>query len=59
MLNFKQYYRQAILRNKTNLDEMIRPVWAIWQHKVNEISRILLKNKKYFIIDFVERRAIS
>ncbi|CAF3719135.1 unnamed protein product [Rotaria sp. Silwood1] len=33
MINFQQYYRQAIVRNKTNLDEMIRSVWAIWKHK--------------------------
>jgi hypothetical protein len=42
MVNFKHYYRQAIVRNKTNLDEMVRAVWAIWKHKVS-------KNKKGFI----------
>ncbi|UJR19120.1 hypothetical protein I4U23_022251 [Adineta vaga] len=35
MINFKYYYRQAIVRNKTNLDEMIRSVWAIWKHKAS------------------------
>ncbi|CAF4576870.1 unnamed protein product, partial [Rotaria sp. Silwood2] len=35
MINFKQYYRQAIVQNKTNLDEMIRSVWAIWKHKAS------------------------
>lgn len=34
MINFKYYYRQAIVRNKTNLDDMVRAVWAIWKHKV-------------------------
>ncbi|CAF4412002.1 unnamed protein product [Rotaria socialis] len=33
MINFKHYYRLAIVRNKTNLDDMVRAVWAIWKHK--------------------------
>ncbi|CAF1299790.1 unnamed protein product [Adineta steineri] len=35
MISFKQYYRQAIVRNKTNLNEMVRSVWAIWKHKAS------------------------
>ncbi|CAF1349679.1 unnamed protein product [Adineta steineri] len=35
MINFKQYYRQAIVRNKTNLHEMVNSVWAIWKHKAS------------------------
>ncbi|CAF4541577.1 unnamed protein product, partial [Rotaria magnacalcarata] len=27
-IRFKQYYRQAISKNKTDLDEMIRAVWS-------------------------------
>ncbi|CAM4846649.1 unnamed protein product [Rotaria magnacalcarata] len=33
MINFKHYYRLAIVRNKTNLDDVVRAVWAIWKHK--------------------------
>ncbi|CAF1397869.1 unnamed protein product, partial [Rotaria magnacalcarata] len=33
MMNFKYYDRQAIVRNKTNLDDMVRAVWAILKHK--------------------------
>ncbi|CAF1429989.1 unnamed protein product [Didymodactylos carnosus] len=35
MINFKYYYRQAIVRNKTNLDEIVKSVWAIWKHKAS------------------------
>ncbi|CAF1345396.1 unnamed protein product [Didymodactylos carnosus] len=35
MTNFKYYYRQAVVRNKTNLDEMVKSVWAIWKHKAS------------------------
>jgi hypothetical protein len=34
MINFKYYYRQAIVRNKNNLEEMVKAVWAIYKHKV-------------------------
>ncbi|CAF2218839.1 unnamed protein product [Rotaria magnacalcarata] len=34
-IRFKQYYRQAISKNKTDLDEMIRAVWSIWRHKAS------------------------
>jgi hypothetical protein len=34
IINFKYYYRQAIVRNKTNLDEMVKAVWAVYKHKV-------------------------
>ena len=52
MINFKQYYRQAIVRNKTNLDEMIRSVWAIWKHKVCETKKdfILKKGTFYYSV---------
>ncbi|CAF4925000.1 unnamed protein product [Rotaria sp. Silwood1] len=33
IINFKYYYRQAIVRNKTNLDDMVKAVWAIYKHK--------------------------
>ncbi|CAF2142225.1 unnamed protein product [Rotaria magnacalcarata] len=33
IINFKYYYRQAIVRNKTNLDDMVKVVWAIYKHK--------------------------
>jgi hypothetical protein len=48
MINFKQYYRQAIVRNKTNLDEMIRSVWAIWKHKVCETKEDFLKKETFY-----------
>ncbi|CAF4074938.1 unnamed protein product [Adineta steineri] len=35
MISFKQYYRQAIVRNKTNLNEVVRSVWAIWKHQAS------------------------
>ncbi|CAF4695865.1 unnamed protein product, partial [Rotaria socialis] len=38
MINFKHYYRLAILRNKTNLGDMMRAVWAIWKHKSSSNS---------------------
>ncbi|CAF5165078.1 unnamed protein product, partial [Rotaria magnacalcarata] len=38
MINFKHYYRLAIVRNKTNLDGMVRAVWAIWKHKSSSNS---------------------
>ncbi|CAM2726333.1 unnamed protein product [Rotaria socialis] len=38
MINFKHYYRLAIVRNKTNLDDMVRAVWAIWKHKPSSNS---------------------
>ncbi|CAF4913332.1 unnamed protein product, partial [Rotaria socialis] len=38
MINFKHYYRLAIVRNKTNLDDMVRAVWAIWKHKSSSNS---------------------
>jgi hypothetical protein len=47
MINFKQYYRQAIVRNKTNLDEMVRSVWAIWKHKVCETEKNFVKKSIY------------
>ena len=59
MINLKQYYRQAIVRNKTNLDEMVHAVWAIWKHKVNMTKNDFIKKKKYFIIGFLERRTTS
>ncbi|CAF2123078.1 unnamed protein product [Rotaria magnacalcarata] len=39
MINFKHYYRLAIVRNKTNLDDVVRAVWAIWKHKVSELTK--------------------
>lgn len=47
MINFKHYYRQAIARNRNNLDEMVRAVWAIWKHKVrktikNTIEKLII-----------------
>lgn len=39
MINFKHYYRQAIARNRNNLDEMVRAVWAIWKHKVRTTTK--------------------
>ncbi|CAF1183467.1 unnamed protein product [Adineta ricciae] len=35
IINFKYYYRQAIVRNKTNLEEMVKSVWAIFKHKAS------------------------
>ena len=48
MVNFKHYYRQAIVRNKTNLDEMVRSVWAIWKHKVCETKKNSMKKETFY-----------
>ena len=48
MINFKHYYRQAIVRNKTNLDDMVLAVWAIWKHKVSKYMNALIKKIIYF-----------
>jgi hypothetical protein len=48
MTNFKQYYRQAIVRNKTDLDDMVRSVWAIWKHKVREIKKNSTKKATFY-----------
>ena len=44
IINFKYYYRQAIVRNKTNLDDMVKAVWAIYEHKV-KVPRFTLLHK--------------
>ncbi|CAF3957064.1 unnamed protein product [Rotaria sp. Silwood1] len=38
IINFKYYYRQAIIRNKTNLDDMVKAVWGIYKHKASTNS---------------------
>ena len=48
MINFKHYYRQAIVRNKTNLDDMVRAVWAIWKHKGSKYMNALIKKNNLF-----------
>ena len=44
IINFKYYYRQAIVRNKTNLDNMVKAVWAVYRHKV-KVPRFTLLHK--------------
>ena len=48
MINFRHYYRQAIVRSKTNLDDMVHAVWAIWKHKVSKHMNALIKKIIYF-----------
>jgi hypothetical protein len=50
IINFKYYYRQAIVRHKTNLQEMVKAVWAIYKHKV-EIC-LLEQYEKWFLLKF-------
>ena len=48
MINIKHYYRQAIVRSKTNLDGMVRAVWAIWKHKVRKYMNAPIKKDNLF-----------